>query len=143
MAGKNKQNGKAGDHAVLLLPGIYNETLLLLAEAHDYFYRQAQQEQAEMDNRQRTMYASEMSRVTIRLSSEMAWLMARKAVFAGKITADEANAHHRLDCRDICMNQYIEAESLLPERMTELLDKTFELYQRVARLDALSDRPEP
>jgi regulator of CtrA degradation len=140
MAGKDKQTGKVRDHAVLLLPGIYNETLMLLAEAHDYFYRYAQQEEAEMDNRVRTMYAGEMSRVTIRLSSVMAWLMARKAVFAGKLTPEEANEHHRLECRDICLNQHIEAESLLPERMTDLLDKTFELYQRVTRLDDLSGK---
>src|SRR5579872_4086532 len=38
MAGKDKQGGKG--NGVFLLPGIYNETLALLVDAHDYFYRQ-------------------------------------------------------------------------------------------------------
>ncbi len=137
MAGKDKQTGKAARHDVILLPGIYDETLKLLAEAHDHFYRHGPTEQAQMDNRHRTMYASEMSRITIRLSCVMAWLMARKAVFMGKITAEEANENYRLDCRDICMNQHIEAESIMPDRVNDLLDKSLELYMRVARLDAL------
>jgi hypothetical protein len=144
MTGKDKQTGRKGEHAILFLPGIYNETLMLLARTHDYFHRHAGQEQADMDNRERTMFTSEMSRITIRLSSVMAWLMARRAAFEGKITPQEASEHYRLDCRDICMNQHIEAESLLPERMTELLDMSFELYQRVARLDELgAGQPKP
>jgi regulator of CtrA degradation len=65
----------------------------------------------------------------------MAWLMTRKAVFTGKITETEAATRYRLDCRDVCLNQHIQAESVLPKKMTELLDKSYELYQRVARLD--------
>src|ERR1700689_1943807 len=102
MAGKNSRGGKGGGHAVLLLPGLYNETLVLLAQAHDYFYRHVAAEQKDMDNRERTMFACEMSRVTIRLSCVMAWLMARKAAFEGKISQEEAGAEdYRLDCRDI------------------------------------------
>jgi len=137
VAGKDKHRAKAGDHAVILLPGIYNETLGVLADAHDYFFSCAVSEQEEMDNRLRTMFAGEMSRVTIRLSCVMAWLMARKAAFEGKISLEDAHMHYRLDCRDICMNQHIEAESLLPKRMNDLLDKSYELYQRVLRLDGV------
>lgn len=140
MAGKDKQSGVKGVRAVIMLPGIYDETLALLATAHDHFFRHSEEEQREMNNRERTMYASEMSRITIRLSCVMAWLMARKAVFMGKLSLEEANERYRLDCRDICMNQHIEAESMLPETMNELLDQSFELYQRVARLDALGVR---
>jgi regulator of CtrA degradation len=136
MAGKKKR--PKATPTVVILPGLYDETLDLLAQAHDYFYRQGEKDQAHMSARQRTMYASEMSRITLRLSSIMAWLMVRKAVFIGKLTAEEAQEKHRLDCRDASMNQNIEAESQLPDTMTDLLDKSFELYQRVARLDALS-----
>ena len=142
MAGNKKQGGGNGERAVLFLPAIYNEALMLLARAHEYFYHHAPREQAGMENRERTMFTSEMSRVTIRLSSVMAWLMARRAVFEGQITLEEANENYRLDCRDVCMNQHIEAESLLPDRMTELLDQTFELYLRVSRLDELNAKPE-
>jgi regulator of CtrA degradation len=133
MAGKDKRKGKGT--AVLMLPGIYNETLKVLVDAHDYFHHHGEREQAQMDERERIMFTSEMSRITIRLSCVMAWLMARKAIFDGRITNEEAKQNYRLDCRDVCMNQHIEAESMLPGQMTELLDKSLELYQRVARLD--------
>ena len=128
---------------VVILPGIYNEALQLLIEAHDYFYRQGLKHQEKLNERERIMYASEMSRITIRLSCVMAWLMARKAVFMGKITQDEANESFRLDCRDVCLNQFIEAESILPKRMGDILGKSFELYQRVARLDDLGAEKKP
>ncbi len=136
MARKDKKNiPSSKDATVVILPGIYEETLFLLAEAHDYFYQYGEEDQQQMDARVRSLYASEMSRITVRLSCVMAWLLARKAVFLGKLTQEEATAHYRLDCRDISLGQNIEAESLLPDSMTELLDKSFELYQRVARLD--------
>jgi len=121
---------------VVLLPAIYNETLTLLASAHEYFSARAEPEQRAHDERERIMYASEMSRITVRLSSVMAWLMARKAVLAGKIGGEEARARYPLECRDVCLGQNIEAESLLPEEMTDLLDRSLELYLRVARLEA-------
>ncbi len=137
MAGKRKK-AAVKTETVVILPGLYDETLYLLAEAHDYFYTYGEPEQQKMTPRVRTMYASEMSRITMRLSCIMAWLMARKAVFIGKLTENEANKNYRLDCREVCLNQHIEAESVLPQGMTEILDKSYELYQRVARLDDLA-----
>ena len=141
MAKKEKKKPKPKkDDTVVILPGIHNECLALLAEAHDHFYQHGEEEQAHMNEREKIMYASEMSRITIRLSCVMAWLMTRKAVFSGKLTESEAAAKYRLDCRDVCLNQHIKAESILPKKVIELLDKSFELYQRVARLDDLADK---
>ncbi len=123
---------------VVILPGLYDETLMLLAEAHEYFYEARETEEPLLTERERIMYTSEMSRITMRLSCVMAWLLARKAVFIGKLTSAEANEEYRLDCRDVCLSQHIKAESILPEEMRELLDKSFELYQRIARLDDLT-----
>jgi len=142
MAAKTKKKKKT-DGNVVIMPGLYNETLMLLAEAHDYFYTEGEAEQELMTPQVRLMYASEMSRITMRLSCVMAWLMTRKAVFAGKITESEAHSKYRLDCRDVCLNQHIEAESVLPKGVTHLLDKSFELYQRVARLDDLAVQEKP
>ncbi len=126
---------------VVILPGIYNETLILLADAHNYFQQHGEEVQAGLQPCERTMFASEMSRITIRLSCVMAWLMARKALFSGKITKEAADTRYRLDCRDVALNQHIEAETILPDKMTDLLDRSFELYQRVARLDDQAHGP--
>ena len=65
----------------------------------------------------------------------MAWLTVRKAVYKGKVSHSEFIDKYRLDCRDLCIHQNIEAEAVLPSFMRELLDRSYELYRRVSRLD--------
>jgi regulator of CtrA degradation len=124
---------------VVILPGIYDETLALLAEAHDYFYR-TEIEHQQLNPREHMMLTSELSRIAMRLSCIMAWLVARKAVSFGNITQKEAQERFRLDGREVCMHQHIEAESALPDEVTDLLDRSLELYQRVARLDEVQQQ---
>lgn len=125
---------------ILFLPRIYDETLVLLAEAHGYFETQGMLQQRLMSERRRAMFVSEMSRITLRLSCVMAWLLARRAALDGSLAPAAAAANHALECRDVCMHQHIEAESLLPDTMTDFLDKTYELYIRIARLDDASTK---
>lgn len=135
---------KVGGGTVVFLPRMYDEALMLLAESHQYFEHQGSLQQRLMGERRRAMYISEMSRITLRLSCVMAWILARRAVLDGSLSHDAANENHRLDCRDVCMHQHIEAESMLPDTMTDILDRTYELYVRVARLDdAGNNAPEP
>ncbi len=120
---------------VVFLPAVLNETLMLLLESHQYFQEYGLSDQAQMNSRDRSFYCCEMSRITMRLSCVMAWLTVRKAVYSGKITHQESIEKFRLDCRDLCLHQNIEAESVLPPYMRQLLDRSFELYRRVGRLD--------
>jgi len=129
----HKANSDTAD--VLFQPRIYNETLKLLLEAHQYFDQHGQIDQVDLTDKERTLYCCEMSRITMRLSCVMAWLMTRKAVLAGKISAEEALAKYRLDCREVCLFQNSIAEPFLPKFVSGMLLKTFSLYQRVARLD--------
>lgn len=122
-------------HNVVMLPGVFNETLRLLMETHEYFHRYGEHDQSKFDARSRSLYCCEMSRITMRLSCIMAWLMVRKAVSSGKMDEKEAMTKYRLDCRDLCMHQNIEVENFLPTYMNYLLDRSFELYRRVSRLD--------
>ncbi len=135
MADNEHKNSAAHSNTIVFLPRMYDETLLLLAEAHQYFEHQGALQQRLMGQRVRAMYISEMSRITLRLSCVMAWLMARRAVLEGGISQSEAESNHGLDCRDVCLFQHIEAESLLPDTMTDIIDRSYELYVRIARLD--------
>lgn len=116
---------------VVFLPRIYDEAMMLLAESHHYFEHEGAVQQRLMGERTRAMFISEMSRVTLRLSCSMAWLLSQRAT----LEHGEFLDHQPLECRDICMHQHIEAESMLPLSMREILDKTYELYVRIARLD--------
>lgn len=118
-------------------PGVFNETLGLLFEAHSYFQENSAEEQALMPAHSRLFYASEMSRVTMRLTSIMAWLMVQKAVHAGRISEKEAIERYKLEAKEECLEHnpfYIEQ---LPYYIGYLSDRSHSLFSRVARLEAM------
>ena len=79
-------------------------------------------------------------RITTRLTQVMAWLMIQRAVQAGEMTRDEARQpEHRLGAKDICETSEPAAPAELPPRMSDLLQRSRALYERVARLDSLLD----
>ena len=120
-------------------PGVFNETLGLLFEAHNYFQERSAEEQAALSTHTRLRYASEMTRVTMRLTSIMAWIMVRKAVFAGRISEEEAAQQYRLEARDECLLYDADTLESLPYYIGYLSERSFTLYERVSRLEAMMD----
>lgn len=124
-----------GSQNVLFMPGLFNETMQLLKDAHEYFFLFGEDDQMRIDPSLRSLYSCEMSRITLRLSSIMAWIMAQRAILAGKLPRQEALEKYGLDFRDICAVDNRAMHSVLPSYVCFLLDRTLELYERVARLD--------
>jgi len=120
---------------VVFMPGVFNETMKLLTEAHEYFHLFGKDDQERIEEHLKSLYSCEMSRITLRLSSVMAWLMIQRAVFAGKIPEEDAAARYGLDFQDICMVDNRALHGVLPSYVCLLLDRTRELYERVLRLD--------
>jgi len=120
---------------VFFMSGLFNEAMQLLGEAHEYFLAFGEEDQARIDESLKTLYSCEMSRITLRLSSVMAWLMAQRAVFTGKITPEEAMKSYGLDFRNVCMVDNRMLHGILPSYVCFLLDRSLELYERVNRLD--------
>ncbi len=120
---------------VLFMPGIFDETMRLLNEAHEYFFLFGEDDQKRIQENLKTLYSCEMSRITLRLSSVMAWIMIQRAVVSGKISADEAAHRYALDFRDICLVDNRVLHGVLPSYVCLLLDRSLELYERVMRLD--------
>lgn len=125
----------APENQLLFLPGVFNETLSLLFDAHHYFQSRGAEEQARIDPTKRVHYASEMSRVTLRLTSVMAWLMVRRAVYAGRIEETDACDQYRLDGRDTCMTDHAEIIAAMPHYLAYLSERSLNLYERIQRLD--------
>jgi regulator of CtrA degradation len=122
---------------LMFLPAIYNETLKLLTDTHEYFYLYGEQDQKRLETEAvaRSFYSYEMSRITLRLSSIMAWVLLRRAVHGGKISEEEAKSKQVLECQDICLHENAEANAALPSYMQSLLTRSLELYKRICRLD--------
>ena len=120
---------------VFFMPGVFNETMQLLQDAHEYFHKFGDDDRSRIDGELQSLYSCEMSRITLRLSAIMAWLMVQRAVFNGKIEAEEAAERYGLDFKDICTVDNRMLHGILPSYVCFLLDRSLELYERVLRLD--------
>lgn len=129
-------------HQLLFLPGVFNETLTLLFDAHHYFQARGAEDHAVLGPEYQQAYTSEMSRITVRLTSIMAWIMVRRAVTAGRIDEDQASESYRLDPSDICLEPPEGALDMLPYYFWYLSERSQELYERVSRLDEMVYGPQ-
>ena len=126
------------DKQLLFLPSIFNETLEMLFDAHHYFQSRGPVEQTTISSTARHDYANEMTRITMRLTSVMAWIMVRRAVYAGRIEETTAAEQYRLEAVDVCREHRPETLALLPRTMGSLSHHSHELFERVFRLDAMA-----
>ena len=120
---------------VLFMPKVFNETLNLLVDAREYFQTHGGDDQTRIDEELKMLYSSEMSRITLRLSSIMAWIMVQRAVLSGNISHSDAVKYYSLGYSDVCMVDNRMLHGILPSYVCHLLDRTLELYERVGRLD--------
>lgn len=120
---------------IVFMPGVFNEAMQMLRDAQEYFTLFGEDDQARIENNLRTLYACEMSRITLRLSAIMAWVMAQRAIVSGKIPGGESG-HYALEFQEICRVDNTMLHGVLPSYVCHLLDASRELYERVLRLDA-------
>ncbi len=119
----------------------FDEAMALTREARDYLAHQKHADFAELGAVARLVASCESMRVTARVTQVVAWLLVQKAVHAGEITREQAaGPEYRLSGQSVCEEEQPAPEEPLPERLTELLDSSLRLYQRVVRLDAMLDR---
>lgn len=123
---------------LLFLPSVFNETLDLLFDAHNYFQSRGVEEQSMIPAQYRPLFSHEMSRITNRLTSIMAWVMVRKAVCAGRIEEGMASENYRLDEEATPIEGTDEFVETLPYYIGYLSERTKELYERVERLDTMA-----
>lgn len=120
---------------LLFMPSLFHEAMDIIFDSYEYFQIQETLDDDSMPPYLRGVISNEMSRITMRLTSVMAWLMARKAVSTGQLSNEEASEEYRIDGVEHCLEQNQHLHTLLPEYMNELLDKSHQLYERVWRLD--------
>ena len=118
----------------------FDEALALTREARDYLAYQEQADLAKLSPVGCMAASCESMRMTARMTQIVAWLLVQKAVHAGDLTReDAANSKYRLAGQEICNDVEPLTAEPLPERLDELLARSHQMYQRVARLDAMLD----
>jgi len=127
-------NGQASQN-VLFMPSVYNDAMTLLYKAQEYFTEFGDDDQIKMEKNIRSLYTCEMSRITLRLSCVMSWLLAQRSVISGDIDSKDS-AHYGLEFQNICRVNNEVLHGILPSYVCYLLDSTLELYERVLRLDS-------
>ncbi len=116
----------------------YRETMTLLVEARDYMRFREPVDRHALPDDQRLTVNCEALRLTSRLTHVMAWLLVQKAVHAGEMSPEEAAAEdHRLAGQTVCRDR-AQGDVALPARLQQLLDRSYQLYARVERLDAMT-----
>lgn len=121
--------------APLYFSRTYDETMSLLNEARTSIMRFS--DEPGMSVPARLTFSRETMRLTTRLTSVMAWLLAQRAVLAGEITPQHAASEaHELTARDLCLAEADDEDAaLLPAEIRTLMEKSLSLYARVARLE--------
>jgi regulator of CtrA degradation len=127
---------------VTFFDSTFEEALALTREARDYLTHAEPRDREHLTPNDRMLASCEAMRLTSRLTQVMAWLLVQKAVHAGEMTREEAIApEFRLAGQSVCEDTTPPVEGTLQPRLAELLERSLNLYQRVARLDALQDPP--
>lgn len=126
-------NGIGGN--VFVFPSLFHEAMEMIFDSYAYFEYQDSLDDPAQTQQFQTLMSNEMSRVTMRLTTVMAWLMARKAVLSGQISAEEAAENYRIDGEEYCLESRSDLDHLLPAYMLDLLTRSQQLYERVWRLD--------
>lgn len=121
--------------------GPYDETMDLLEESRRYVATLTHPADVPCPPPVRLQVSFESMRLTARLTQVMAWLLAQKAMHAGEITMrDLASDQYALGAETICRNNDAAEQDEMPERLRRLLRRSFDLYERIARLDAMVRR---
>jgi regulator of CtrA degradation len=118
----------------------FDEALALTREARDYLAYHEDADLSQLSPVGRMAASCESMRMTARMTQVIAWLLVQKAVHAGDLTREEASQpKYRLAGQEICDDVEPLAVEPLPDRLAELLSRSHQMYQRIARLDAMFD----
>lgn len=124
--------------SIAFLGNTYDDALGLLVEARNYLARLPPGRPEEPPHL-RLQISYETMRLTARLTQIMAWLLAQKAVHGGELTREEAQGGVcSLDAKAVCLDPSSSANQELPPGLRSLLDRSYGLYLRVYRLDAMT-----
>ena len=116
----------------------FDEGMSLVEETARYLDGRGRQESRDLPRKTALLYAGESMRVTTRLMQAASWLLIQRAVQDGEMRPeDAAGDRYRLGSKEICLGGREEGVDTLPKMLQDLLERSDNLYRRIARLDDL------
>jgi regulator of CtrA degradation len=114
----------------------FDEGMALVEETARYLDGRGRQESRELPRKASLLYAGESMRVTTRLMQAASWLLIQRSVHDGEMRAeDAAGDRYRLGSKEICLGGRADVVDALPAILQDLLERSDNLYRRIARLD--------
>ena len=125
--------------SVAFFDSTFEEALSLAQEVRDFLISgQSGAGKDEAVAEWRLVASCETLRMTARVTQVIAWLIVQRAVIAGELSRTEASeSRYRLGGQAICEPGSETELAGLPQRLVALSKRTGQLYERVARLDAM------
>lgn len=121
----------------------YEEAMGLIHAASRYLQGPGKSERAALPDPLGAVFTGESLRMTTRLMQAVAWLMTQRAAAAGEITLEEALApDQRLGGREVCLAPPLPGSEGLPPTLTEMMEESRRIYDRIARLEEQLLAPE-
>jgi regulator of CtrA degradation len=82
------------------------------------------------------VYATESMRLTTRLLELASWLLMRRALKSGEITAEEAHVkRRRIRLGSVARPAHVKGFAELPQGLRRLIEESFALQDRIVRID--------
>jgi len=114
----------------------FDEGMALVEETARYLDGKGREESRDLPRKAALLYAGESMRVTTRLMQAASWLLVQRAVHEGEMEPEiAAGERYRLGSKEICLGGREEGNHLLPKTLQDLLERSDNLYRRIARLD--------
>ena len=122
--------------ASALFERTFDEGMSLVEETARYLDGRGREESRDLPRKAALLYAGESMRVTTRLMQAASWLLVQRAVQEGDMRPeDAAGERYRLGSKEICFGGREDGIAMLPGTLRDLLERSDNLYRRIARLD--------
>ena len=120
----------------VLFEKTFDEGMALVEETARYLDGNGRTESRDLPRKAAMLYAGESMRVTTRLMQAASWLLVQRAVHDGDMEADAAASdRYRLGSKELCLGKSADGVESLPPMLRDLLERSDNLYRRIARLD--------
>lgn len=115
---------------------VFREGMGLVEETADYLDGPGRKEARLLDREGAVAYATESMRLTTRLMQLASWLLLQRAMQAGEITRDDAQAEkRRINLEAVGPAAPVAGSLGVPEGLTLLITRSLRLHERILTLD--------